>query len=606
MPGILNISFFLILFFLSFTVSAGQKQPYLFDVNLAEKPDTVSDMINDYSKPLPDLPLYDMTGIELEGPVTLSLFKETVHFLELLASTDKSDYVWPRDNTSCTAHNSFVMPQMLVQGASSECSAAYTDMENYLADLSACGNAAEPEMYVLSYPPGVVNADNTGNILDLIGVMGSTLTQFPPLYDGVLPDDFVVRLRDILRKLRYDNLIYPLNGQITAFGNALNILKSSSDCFIAEKSQKFENDLKSIIDEATVLRDHIEKLKTDGESEYEKEKLRLGAVSRERKELPYTSLTQADREFLAFWLGAVYWRLRGGGFIKLDGTQDARRFGLRYPFNVIGELSGQDDGKEAADGIYCEIFSGWGEWFDMGNTPDQEDKYYDLVAMTNRGYEQVRTAVSGTTVLNPCTIPDPPFVLEVEGLNSKNYDTTKLIAAGLTMGPCYYYSWDQLHPWVWGKDVELPYTQAIDGPTAIGELCIGGALGLGLVRVLMNGWATGEPPTCIIDCDGKECGDNNCGGICGYCDETHVCQEETGQCIVPVEEEDDDILTDDDTIESEPDEDFIPEEEVDLSDEFPDIDQDEDTISEEDDNIESDEDTVNESHGRGCGCTMII
>ena len=474
---------------------AEQKQPYCFDVNLAEKPAEVQSMINEYSQGLPVLPVHRLTETEFSDPLRISLFHEATAFLSsLLHANQEQDYVWPRDVESCAGHIGFAIGTVLIDDAPQECTSVLNNIQAALSNLDACGDAAEPELYVLDYPPGVVNDDNTNTVLDLIGVMGSTFADLPPLYDGIIQDEFVNQLRDVLRKLRYDELIPPLETQIASFENALTLLKENSSCFIPEGMAALETGIEQLILEAVEQRDYIRMLRITGEAEYEKEKLRLAAISRSRLELPYPSLTQADREFLAFWIGAVYWRLRGGGIILLGGTQECRRLGLRRPFNVIGELTGMEHGKEAADGIYCEIFSGWGQWFDMGTTPGQEDKFYDLVKMTNRGYEQIRTAETGSTVLNPCTIPDPPFVLNIGGLKQKQYETTELFAGGLTMGPCYYYAWYRLHPWTWADDLEPPYIQVVDIPTAIGEFCAGGSIALGMARTLLYGWSLNQPP----------------------------------------------------------------------------------------------------------------
>jgi MYXO-CTERM domain-containing protein len=473
---------------------AQQKQPYLFDVNLAAKPAEVQSMVADYAQGLPGLPLPRMTETGLPGPVSLWHYHEATHFLDRLVQTNKQEHVWPRDLDSCAAHGAFEMIQILPGGASAQCQSARDSIAAAVANRSACQEAAEPERYVLTYPPGVVNDNNTNSVLDLIGIMGSTFAQFPPLYDGVLPGDFAEDLRDVLRKLRREELINPLDGQIQSFSLALDLLEKDSDCFLPEARVELQNEIERLKLEASSQRDRIQTLVFQGEAEYRREKLRLSALSRSRHDLPYPSLTQADREFLAFWIGALYWRLRGGGIILLGGTQECRRLGLRRPFNVIGDLAGRSDGTEAADGIYCEIFSGWGEWFDMGTTPGQEDKYYDLVKMTRRGQEQIRTAEGGTTLLNPCTIPNAPFVLNLVGLKQKNYDTKELYAGGLSMGPCYYYPWDRLLGWVWAQDLQPPYIQVIDGPTAIGEFCTGGSIALGLTRTLMYGWGLGQSP----------------------------------------------------------------------------------------------------------------
>ena len=481
------------------TASAAQRLPYEFDPELAERPDEVRSMMAADAAGLPDLPLDRMTGIELAGPVRLRLFHEAASFLDGLVHAERLDYAWPRDAEGCAAHDAFTLPTELLRDSSAECRSAHDGVAVALSALDACGDAAEPERYVLEYPPGVVNDGNTDEVLELIGVIGSTLAEFPPLYDGVLPPDFVPRLRDILRKLRHETLLPRLRGQLDAFHDALTLLDVHDECFVPEAGTRLAADVANLVSEATAQLERLERLQRDGELEQRREALRLGAVSRSRHELPYPSLTQPDREFLAFWLGGLYWRLRGGGFVDLGGTQTARRLGLRRPYNALGELAGLGHGTEAADGVYCEIFEGWGEWFDMGTTPGQEDKYYDLVRMTRRGYEQIRTAVHGSTALNPCTIPDYPFLLSIEGLNRKGYDTTSLHAGGLSMGPCYYFAWDRLLGWTWATDVTAPYTQAIDGPTALGEVCTGGSIALGLVRTLLLGWATDPPPYAGLD-----------------------------------------------------------------------------------------------------------
>jgi hypothetical protein len=473
---------------------ADQLQPYQFDVNLAEKPAEVQSRIDEYSQGLPGLPLPRMTTTELAGPMTLWLYHEATRFLDRLVLTDQQDYAWPRDLGSCSAHVDLTLQPLLIDGAPAGCAEASDRLAAAVAERDACGAAAEPERYVLAYPPGVVNAGNTNTVLDLIGVMGSTFAELPPLYDGVLPGDFVPRLRDLLRKLRHDELLPPLEAQLAAFTLALSLLEEHDDCFVPDARATLAGRLDGLVLEATAQRDHLLALRREGEAEHAREQLRLATLSRERNALPEPSLTQADREFLAFWIGAVYWRLRGGGIVLLGGTQDARRLGLRRPFTVIGELTGGADGTEAADGLYCEIFSGWGEWFDMGTTPGQDDKYHDLVEMTHRGHDQILTATSGTSLLNACTIPDAPFVLNLAGLQGKGYDPTELYAGGLSMGPCYYFPWDQLRGWVWAQDVQPPYAQVVDGPTAIGELCAGGSIALGMARTLLHGRALAQAP----------------------------------------------------------------------------------------------------------------
>ena len=38
-----------------------------------------------------------------------------------------------------------------------------------------------------------------------------------------------------------------------------------------------------------------------------------------------------------------------------------------------------------------------------------------------------------------------------------------------------------------------------------------------------------EEPTCTPECDGAECGDDGCGGVCGTCGSDDVCSD--GECV---------------------------------------------------------------------------
>lgn len=42
----------------------------------------------------------------------------------------------------------------------------------------------------------------------------------------------------------------------------------------------------------------------------------------------------------------------------------------------------------------------------------------------------------------------------------------------------------------------------------------------------------GDEPGCTPSCDGKVCGDDGCGGVCGACGEKETCSED-GQCVAP-------------------------------------------------------------------------
>ncbi len=568
------------LFLLSFIIEAGQKLPFAFDVNLAEKPSDVQDQINKTSAGLPDLPLNDLKGEMLEGPVTVWLWHEMAELLERVDTSGPGNLEWPAETEICKAHAAFYIPEFIPENATPECLDAGSGIVNALSNLQACLSVSEPEWFIFSYPPAVVNNENTDSVPDLIGVAGSALYNFPPLPEGIIDSSFVLPLRNILRKLRYDELSGGIASTLASYNGAVSAINDNISCFNTAEALELSEKISELISELENAKAMIDKLKTDGEEAYQKEILRLGAFSRARNDLEFHSVTRAEREFLAFWIGGVYWRMRGGGMIKFDGTQEARIYGLQRPFAVLGKFAGGDDGADPANSLYLAVFNGWGDYMDMGSTPDGEDKYFDLAGMTNRGKEQVAGAV--------------PL------LGNKSYDTTALFAGGLEMGPCYYFAYDRLIDFTWAPSMDLPYGGFIDGATSIGEFCSGASIALGFVRTLLNGWATGEPPTCIIDCNGKNCGDDGCGWTCGTCNEGFECSE-TGICTEIIEPEPDEdsaapdeeepqIDNDPDT--TEPDEYTTPD---------PDI-----TTDDTNDPDTTDEDSIPPANSeKGCGCAVV-
>ncbi len=141
----------------------------------------------------------------------------------------------------------------------------------------------------------------------------------------------------------------------------------------------------------------------------------------------------------------------------------------------------------------------------MGTTPGGQDLYEDLVQMTDRGRHQVAD--------NPLL---PPGASSAKNyLDAKGYDTTQLVTGGLDMGPCYAYALGELSNFRYAETAPPPYGQFIEGFTAIGELCTGASMALGMAKTLLDGVPTGQPPSSL--CLGRTCGDDGCGGSCGTC-----------------------------------------------------------------------------------------
>ncbi len=170
----------------------------------------------------------------------------------------------------------------------------------------------------------------------------------------------------------------------------------------------------------------------------------------------FDNLPREERQALTTWLGAVYWRMRGGGLVdKPEGTQKTRLYFTAYAFQTLAELNGNQ--SAVGSGLMQKlIFKGWGEWMDMGNTPGEDSEMNDLINMTARGVYQVDSIVGSVKF---------PNVLR---------------AAGLQMGNCYITAWKQLRDIYFLPDLKPPFDRYMDGPTAWAEYCVGAALGYGL------------------------------------------------------------------------------------------------------------------------------
>ncbi|MFN7905442.1 MAG: hypothetical protein ACK5P5_09685 [Pseudobdellovibrionaceae bacterium] len=190
----------------------------------------------------------------------------------------------------------------------------------------------------------------------------------------------------------------------------------------------------------------------------EQEQQKFGAVSK------FDNMPQEERTALTTWLGAVYWRMRGGGIVdKPSGTQQTRLYFVGYAFETLARLNGSS--FESGIGLNLMqklIFKGWGEWMDMGTTPGQDTELNDLINMTARGAYQVNGI-----------------------LNSMRYENITRVS-GLHLGSCYIYSWDKLRDVYVLPSLKPPFASYMDGATAWGEYCFGAALGYGISRGLLG------------------------------------------------------------------------------------------------------------------------
>lgn len=455
------------------------------------------------------------------GQVKLQFFPETAKALQRAQTAGTTPMGWPA-TTMCPKHAAFTAPAtLLAPGASAACVSAETALRQKLANAkTACTDVAEPEGYVRAYAPAQVNETTTGSIESLIGLAGEALSHYP-IQAGVLPPEWVPTLRNILWKIRRSPNDARIAAARASYAEVTSTLTSQAACFDATARTALAASVSALDAELSAVKASTDKVDADGKIAADHEIVCLAAKSRTRNALPFPSLTADERRFVAFWLGGVYWRMRGGGLMPLGSTQQARHFFLENPFKRIGELAGGSEGNEAAFRIFLNIFDGWGEWMDMGTTPGGQDLYEDLVQMTDRGRQQV----ADTPVL-------PGYTAATKYLEDKKYDVTDLLTGGLEMGPCYAFGLDPLSSFRYAATTSAPYGAFIEGFTAVGEFCTGASIALGMSKSLLDGVPNGKPPADL--CSSRKCGDDGCGGSCGTCPSGLTCNNGTcGTACVP-------------------------------------------------------------------------
>jgi MYXO-CTERM domain-containing protein len=482
--------------------AAPQKWPFELDPSVGADPGKLQSDLAAGDATLPPLRATGLDPVQV-GSVSLWMWPDAKSLLLSAASSGPGFMTWPTAPSLCAKHAAFAIPTILTPSPSEACVEADRALRERLADLGACRDVEQPERYVLAYEPKV-DLSVTATIEGLIGLAGEGLSHHEvPL--NLLPADFPARVRTVITKLRHDALLGRVTSAKTRYLDALAFSNQHASCFDPAARSSLDIAIGGLTGELDAASVHLAKLDADGKTETAREAVCLAAQARKRLPLPFPSLTRAERELIAFWLGGTYWRMRGAGILPLGSTQQARFYFLQQPFARIGELTGGKDGADASFQIYLAIFEAWSEWQDMGLATG--DKYGDLVGMSGRGHRQVRGAAQ---------------VLEPRG-----YDTSWLTTGGVQMGPCYFYSFENLYDYEYAANTSPPYGEFIKGFTSVGEFCSGASIALGFARTLLDGTPTQAPP--VSACGARRCGDDGCGGSCGSCGAGESCRE--GACF---------------------------------------------------------------------------
>lgn len=400
---------------------------------------------------------------------TVYLRQEVFQVLEAYERTQDPTPVSPFPNyTTCRAHNTLSSLRASdVIRSIPQCEGLKSQLVNLQSQtFNGCELVNQPERRLLEHVPGKVHYKKVQNLRGLLETAGHGLFQVPQVAK-MLPLSHASTLRSALRKIYIQDFSTRISAQtnsVLAFQNAL-----SRNLSCTQGNNTLAQVLGQVLDESKIAQGKLTQEYQAGlaQAQADREAVLRQGYRRDKLEEPY--LTDQDRKILSMYIGAIMWRIRGGGLTQQpDGTLNKRMLGVYYPFNYLSKLSGGEAGGDQGTSLLYAVTRGWGRWFDMGRTPTQEDIYHDLVYMTRRGNSQV--------------------VGSVNDLEGRRFDASFLHIAGLQMGPCYFYSWEKYEGKTLGRDLQPPFAGFIDGPTALGELCVGANLGLSLSETLLKGY----------------------------------------------------------------------------------------------------------------------
>ncbi|MCC7071588.1 MAG: hypothetical protein IT383_09705 [Deltaproteobacteria bacterium] len=453
--------------------ASAQAQPWPFelDPSVATDPAGVQARLSELGEGVPPIPDGELEATAV-APLTLYFHHAMLEQLELaFASGPGTDEPFAQDPSTCAAHAAFSFEDPVLPGASASCQQRAATLRAAVDDEGeSCLRIEFPERYVLDQPPGEAATEDLQTVEGLISIAGEVFTHIPwPA--GLLPAGFVEDARRIIAKLRYQHLHDGASARLERYRAAAALLESDDGCFHQARGAALAAALRALEAELVDAQAQLDALYAAGLEQAAQERQALLAMGRQRGELPHPALSDREREQLALYLGGIYWRMRGEALLGYPESGLLRRLlYTQHPFQVIAELTGGSDGAELGRDIFIHENWGYYEWMDIGRNPGN-DKFSDLVDMAKRGKRTI--------------------TLAAPHLQERGYDVAPLYAGALQMGPCYFYAWERL----WeparffqvGEDLRDPYVWFLESPTAHGEFCTGGALGVGLARALLRG-----------------------------------------------------------------------------------------------------------------------
>jgi hypothetical protein len=444
-----------------------------------EKRSDIKSCYDKVSRPI-RFPNGDSFRITTNEGAQLGFFKELIDYME--AVTGKELPGEASVSSEDVALDCMELEQQLATleanaRAASGCNLVTDRVAKLRSIIGACRMAESPELSQQKADPKRVSEDETKTIQGLIKILAMPVREFT--YPGkAIGKVFRRDSRRVLTRIFWPEISPKVNAAASELQEVRDSFNTGlGSCSVGASAKTFVQDLSGRL---TRVKDRGERIFAAGNQE-NKEARNVGL-----RRLPLSQLTRADREFIALFIGGLFWRLRGGGLLSApkDGTNGARDFYHKDVVRSIAYLNSGDAGlsNRLASASRLAITEGWGKYMDMGRTPGEKDRIHDLVYMTGRGrYQGDLFGCSGNWYSNLFSNFTDPLV---KILRDRGYFDGWLRAGVQQMGPCYDISWSRL-PTKKTEDV-AGYRTFFDGPTAWGEVCTGAAFSLGLTKALLR------------------------------------------------------------------------------------------------------------------------
>jgi hypothetical protein len=460
---------------LAFSISAFAQlvslKPFEFkDPSQGQRPE----LKKEYSRQLYKFNLADAQTLvkDEDTEARLLLFPETLKLMRHARAMENGGGAVSVAPQFCGKHNA---PSM-APSVSPTCASLDVAMQAVFANKQkVCRDIETPEAYMSELPPysGYDEKRFTANgLMSLIETAGQQLLghKWPA---GMISQEMADRGRTILLRLRYTTLIKKVTEQQARYQAVLTQLAANPNC--VPNANNVRANIQALATELAGAGSYLERVYQAGLKQALADQAKVVANKRMRDSLPFPALTDADREWLSFYVAGVYWRIRGGGIFPNIGTQTRRSVFAKFVFEKLADLNCglkcDSSVKDIGGKMRLKLqLKGWGEWADMGTWQGEgaKDRFNDMTFMTWRGEYQVDSSV--------------------KALESAKYNSAPFFLSGLQMGSTYWY------PTVTGMKVPIygPPTfsgaEALsNGPWPLGEIFQGATMGLGFARSLLQG-----------------------------------------------------------------------------------------------------------------------